>query len=121
MRWADAALTVTAPLLLSCGGTAPAATDGGRPHNLHGSDRQAQLIKAARGEGPLSWYATLAAPPAKDIVDAFERAYPFLRVNLYTTDTTTLDTRVSEAGLTGAQYDAQYKMWTEAADATFPH
>ena len=113
MRWADAALTVTAPLLLSCGGTAPAATDGGRPHNLHGSDRQAQLIKAARGEGPLSWYATLAAPPAKDIVDACERADPFLRVNLYP--------RVSAAGLTGAQYDAQYKMWTEAADATFPH
>jgi iron(III) transport system substrate-binding protein len=40
-------------------------------------------LEGAKKEGSLTWYATMNVTDAKKIVDAFEKKYPFLKVNLY--------------------------------------
>jgi iron(III) transport system substrate-binding protein len=44
---------------------------------------QASLIEAAKKEGSVGWYGTMNVTDGRKIVDAFEKKYPFLKVDFY--------------------------------------
>lgn len=77
-------------LLAACGSAAPATSGPAQPSSpvasaamYTGSDRQQKLEDAARKEGSLMWYTTLAAPPLDSIPAAFEKKYPGITVQKY--------------------------------------
>src|SRR5262245_56129986 len=53
-----------------------------------------QMVEAAKKEQEVVWYTTTNLEPAKRIIDLFQKKYPFLRVNLYRTNTGPLTSRV---------------------------
>ena len=40
------------------------------------------LIAQAKKEGRVAWYTTVAIPEAKQLIDMFEKQYPFIKVDL---------------------------------------
>jgi len=79
-------------LLAACGGSAaqPAGSAAAKPSSpvasaalYSGADRQQKLEDAARKEGTVMWYTTLAAPPLDTIPAAFEKKYPGITVQKY--------------------------------------
>jgi len=53
-----------------------------------------KVVDAAKKEQEVVWYTTTNLEPAKRIIDLFQKKYPFLRVNLYRTNTGPLTSRV---------------------------
>jgi len=47
-----------------------------------GADRQARLEKAAKAEGEVAWYTSVSAADSPQIVELFEKRYPFIKVKL---------------------------------------
>jgi iron(III) transport system substrate-binding protein len=66
-----------------------------------GSDRQKLLAEGARKEGKLVFYTTLAGDVRDQLAPAFEREYPFIKVQIYRADTTDLMRRVQTEFQTG--------------------
>ena len=40
------------------------------------------LIAQAKKEGRVTWYTTVSIPEAKQLIDMFEKQYPFIKVDL---------------------------------------
>ncbi len=51
--------------------------------NYKGQDREQFLIEGAKREGALSIYSSMNAVDSKPLVDAFQKKYPFVKVNLF--------------------------------------
>jgi len=47
------------------------------------SDHRARLVEEARREGKLIWYTSLGVADSKQLLDAFEKEYPFLKTQLF--------------------------------------
>jgi iron(III) transport system substrate-binding protein len=47
------------------------------------SNATAQLIEGAKKEGALSWYTSMSVAESKPVSDAFEKAYPFIKVTVF--------------------------------------
>ncbi|HEY1270190.1 MAG TPA: extracellular solute-binding protein [Candidatus Binatia bacterium] len=47
------------------------------------SNASAQLIEGAKKEGALSWYTSMSVAESKPVSDAFEKAYPFIKVTVF--------------------------------------
>jgi iron(III) transport system substrate-binding protein len=47
------------------------------------SDHTARLIEAAKKEGKLVWYTSMAVAESKPLLDAFAQRYPFVKVELF--------------------------------------
>jgi iron(III) transport system substrate-binding protein len=58
------------------------AADVARAALYSGPDRQAKLEDAARAEGTVVWYTSIALAESSRYVQLFERHYPFLKVKL---------------------------------------
>src|SRR4029078_11761011 len=63
-------LAAVFPLLLLC--HAPLAAQVAPP----------EVIAQAKKEGRVAWYTTVAIPEAKQLIDMFEKQYPFIKVDL---------------------------------------
>jgi iron(III) transport system substrate-binding protein len=72
------------------GGNAPAIL------TVSGSDRQQQLEDAARKEGTLNWYTSLAGDSYQNISKAFTAKYPFLKINVFRGAQNDVVTRVKQ-------------------------
>src|ERR1044071_311640 len=65
---------------LSYGG----AADVLKPYEkLSGKEREAKLIEAARREGKVVYYGTIAVDQSSPLLDAFRARYPFLKPEYY--------------------------------------
>ncbi|MGZ9215375.1 MAG: hypothetical protein ACXW53_26075, partial [Candidatus Binatia bacterium] len=42
----------------------------------------ADLVAQAKKEGRVVWYTTVSIPESKQLIDLFERQYPFIKVDL---------------------------------------
>jgi ABC-type Fe3+ transport system substrate-binding protein len=59
---------------LTLGGFAPAArAQVGNP----------ELVAQAKKEGGLMWYTTISIPEAKEFADAFEKLFPFVKIDIF--------------------------------------
>ena len=65
------------------------------------SAHEAKLIVEAKKEGGLVWYTAMAIDTAKPLVDAFERKYPFLKVNYIRVGTAQMINRIITETLAG--------------------
>ena len=63
-------------------------------------EREASL-DAARKEGVVSWYTTLAISESQPLAHAFEKIYPFLKVNLYRSQAEKLLTKIGTEARAG--------------------
>src|SRR3989338_1044884 len=62
---------------------------------------EAKLSAAAKKEGALVWYTAMAIDTAKPLVDAFEKKYPFVKVNYIRVGTAQMINRVITETLAG--------------------
>ncbi|OGQ55065.1 MAG: hypothetical protein A2W66_06065 [Deltaproteobacteria bacterium RIFCSPLOWO2_02_56_12] len=62
---------------------------------------EAKLSAAAKKEGALIWYTAMAIDTAKPLVDAFEKKYPFVKVNYIRVGTAQMINRVITETLAG--------------------
>src|SRR3954453_1061764 len=53
-----------------------------------------ELIAQAKGEGRVTWYTTVSIPESKQLVDMFEKQYPFIKVDLLRSGSGALVNRV---------------------------
>jgi iron(III) transport system substrate-binding protein len=60
------------------------------------TDRQQMLETGAKTEGTISWYTGLVGGIQDGLVKQFQQKYPFVKVNVYRADATTISTRVAE-------------------------
>lgn len=51
--------------------------------NYKGKDREQFLIEGAKKEGAVSVYSSMNAVDSQPLVDAFQKKYPFIKVNLF--------------------------------------
>ena len=80
-------LAAVFPLLLLC--QAPLAAQVATP----------ELISQAKKEGRVTWYTTVSIPESKQLIDIFEKQYPFIKVDLLRSGSGALVNRVlSEYG-----------------------
>ena len=81
---------------LSYGG----AADVLKPYEkLSGKEREAKLIEAARREGKVVYYGTIAVDQSSPLLDAFRARYPFLKPEYYRSGNFNVYNRVkTEAG-----------------------
>lgn len=63
---------------------------------VSGSDRQQQLEDAARKEGTLNWYTSLAGDSYQNIAKAFTTKYPFIKINVFRGAQNDVVTRVKQ-------------------------
>jgi iron(III) transport system substrate-binding protein len=75
-------LAVVFPLLLLC--HAPLAAQVGTP----------ELIAQAKKEGRVTWYTTVSIPESKQLIDIFEKQYPFIKIDLLRSGSGALVNRV---------------------------
>jgi iron(III) transport system substrate-binding protein len=61
-----------------------------------GADRQQMLEDGAKQEGTLTWYTTIAGDVLDAEIKAFTQKYPYLKVELFRTDTVPLQTKLIE-------------------------
>ncbi|HTE85745.1 MAG TPA: extracellular solute-binding protein [Dehalococcoidia bacterium] len=61
-----------------------------------GADRQQMLEEGAKQEGTLTWYTTIAGDVLDAEIKAFEQKYPYVKVQLFRTDTVPLQTKLIE-------------------------
>ena len=95
---------VAAALLVGLAGTAcsSSTTPGGGSAKapailtVSGSDRQQQLEDAARKEGALNWYTSLAGDSYQDIAKAFGAKYPYIKLNVFRGAQNDVVTRVKQ-------------------------
>ena len=62
---------------------------------------EAKLSAAAKKEGALIWYTAMAIDTAKPLVDAFEKKYPFVKVQYIRVGTAQMINRVITETLAG--------------------
>jgi iron(III) transport system substrate-binding protein len=88
-----AAVAAGAILLAACGTSSPAA--GGTPAaDASKPQTEAQLKSAAEQEGQVNWYTTFAADDITDMVAAFNKVYPKIKVNALRLSADQLPTKV---------------------------
>src|SRR4029078_5686574 len=75
-------LAAVFPLLLLC--HAPLAAQVAPP----------EVIAQAKKEGRVTWYTTVSIPESKQLIDLFEKQYPFLKVDLLRSGSGALVNRV---------------------------
>lgn len=75
-----------------------------------GADRQQMLEEGAKAEGKLTWYTTLAGDVLDGQAKAFEQKYPYLKVDVFRTDTVPLQNKLIQ--------EAQAKKYTADAIET---
>lgn len=63
---------------------------------VSGSDRQQQLEDAARTEGSLNWYTSLAGDSYQNISKAFTAKYPYIKINVFRGAQNDVVTRVKQ-------------------------
>lgn len=77
---------IVAAMLSACGGSKSAAAAGvGSSGSLllsTESNREDQLVTAAKKEGTLNWVTSFAGPVVNDIVKGFQAKYPFIKVTV---------------------------------------
>src|SRR5215475_8016401 len=66
------------------------------------------VLEGAKKEGTVGWYGTINVTDGRKVIDAFEKKYPFLKVNLYRAGSQTLLNRLS----------AEYRSGSYLADVT---
>src|SRR5256885_5251229 len=79
--------TVFLVLSLLCAGRAWAQTEEkllDDINQLTDTERQARLVSGAKKEGAVIWYVAMNRAYARDLINAFEAQYPFLKVNVLT-------------------------------------
>jgi iron(III) transport system substrate-binding protein len=54
----------------------------------------ADLIAHAKKEGRVTWYTTVSIPESKQLIDIFEKQYPFIKVDLLRSGSGALVNRV---------------------------
>ena len=59
--------------LALCGFVSLARAQAGNP----------QLVAQAKKEGSLMWYTTISIPEAKEFADAFEKQFPFVKIEIF--------------------------------------
>jgi iron(III) transport system substrate-binding protein len=100
---AGAAAPATSPSTAASAGSSGAAasgagSSGGTPFvTLQGPNRTAQLEKAARAEGQVDWFTNLAGPSVQALVNAFQKAYPYITVSVDRSDAPQLVTKAAQA------------------------
>src|SRR5947209_825569 len=50
---------------------------------VHGQAANPELVNQAKKEGALVWYTTISIPEAKEFADAFEKQFPFIKVDIF--------------------------------------
>jgi iron(III) transport system substrate-binding protein len=65
-----------------------------------GSDRQQMLEEGAKAEGTLTWYTTIAGDVLDAQVKGFQQKYPYLKVEIFRTDTIPLQTKLIQEAQT---------------------
>lgn len=99
-------------LLAGCGSgsqstAAPSSGANGSVLTLSGPDRQDKLEAAARAEGQLSWYTSLAGDAYQVLAKQFNAKYPYIKVNVFRGAQNEVVTRVKqELAAGGASADA---------------
>jgi iron(III) transport system substrate-binding protein len=63
---------------------------------VSGADRQTQLEDAARKEGALNWYTSLAGDSYQNISKAFTAKYPYIKINVFRGAQNDVVTRVKQ-------------------------
>jgi iron(III) transport system substrate-binding protein len=79
------AAIAAAAMLSACSSGANAGSSGGGDDALltsTASDRQTQLVTAAKKEGTLNWTTSFAGPVVNDVVAGFEKQYPGIKVTV---------------------------------------
>ena len=97
-------------LLATLAGAAPAFAEDAR-------------VEAARKEGKVVWYTSLAAPTAEKVAKLFEAAYPGIKVETQRTGSQRILQRVmqelsakaQEGTLTAAEFLVRVKRWPTAS------
>jgi iron(III) transport system substrate-binding protein len=89
---------VSITLAAGCGSSSPksAGTNGVNYLDLTSSDRQSQLVAEATKEGSVTWYTSLTGDVVPHLQQAFEAAYPGIKVNLYEADGDDVITHVTQ-------------------------
>jgi iron(III) transport system substrate-binding protein len=95
---------VTAALLIglvstACSTSTSTGSGGGSAAailTVSGSDRQQQLEDAARKEGALNWYTSLAGDSYQNISKAFTAKYPYIKINVFRGAQNDVVTRVKQ-------------------------
>lgn len=106
-RFSTGILLVIGLLQTACGGAPGAGTTpsaGSGPQSflaLKSADRQQQLEAAARKEGELDWFTSLAGESVQGIQKAFEQKYPFLHMSVYRAPENNLVTRAVQDAQAG--------------------
>jgi iron(III) transport system substrate-binding protein len=54
----------------------------GQPAPLTAQNAHPELVAQAKKEGRVAWYTTVSIPESKQLIDLFEKRYPFIRVDL---------------------------------------
>jgi iron(III) transport system substrate-binding protein len=80
-------------LLLAACGTSAAAPQGAAPAAVKPMS-EAQLKPAAEKEGQVNWYTTFASNDVSDMVAAFNKAYPKIKINALRLSADQLPTRI---------------------------
>ncbi len=102
-------LSLTAFIILTM--LSPAWGQGGKPKTLDelasytGADRQKILLEGAKAEGKVVWYTSLAGGSYPAIVNAFEKKYPAIKVEVYRSDSKTLATKILAEAQAGRYLD----------------
>lgn len=77
------AVLTSAGVTTACGGSpAPSGNAGSPLLSASGPQRQQQLEDAARQEGALNWYTSLAGSE-QEIIKAFNQKYPYIKVSVF--------------------------------------
>ncbi|MFD7443672.1 ABC transporter substrate-binding protein [Streptomyces sp. NPDC059909] len=99
LRTAAVITVAMTSLLAACGG-ADKASDGANPgakaFTYSGSDRDTYLADCAKEEGTLTWYTSLAGDVIDEMIAAFHKKYPDVRVEAFRGDETDITSRVVE-------------------------
>ena len=53
------------------------------PHRRTGNAADPKVIEAAKKEGELAWWSTIAQDQSQKIVDEFMKLYPFIKANYW--------------------------------------
>jgi iron(III) transport system substrate-binding protein len=91
---------LTVALFFAFFSTTPAWSQSGKPSSAAemaaytGPDRERLLVEAAKREGKVVWYTTLAVVQNKQIAATFEGKYPGVKVETYRTGSSALVQRV---------------------------
>ena len=65
-------------------------------YSYKGKDRQDKLVAAAKKEGAVSWYTSLAGPVVHSVTEAFHKKYPFINVSVYRAAENNVATRIEQ-------------------------